>query len=201
MKKFKCKPVEFFRGIGPYKHFSRLKKIHVHGYMPVSCLHAAYVPESVPVMRKFLGLIREIPVVVRLVVGIGADHQLAIMAGSICQYPRIPFGIRPPQPEFSSLYDVMVSGKHGTGMAAMVIACHEILFLVMNKHGIAHIVILPPAGIHTLSVKVHVIERFMRHRPVCKPVLAVESHEFRTLRKTNLVIFIYKSGNVGPIQE
>ena len=96
---------------------------------------------------------------------------------------------------------MMISGKHCTGMAAMVISCDIILLLVMDEHGIAHIMVFPPTGIHPVLIEIHIVERLVCHRPVCKPVLAVESHEFRTLRKTNLVIFIYKSGNVGPIQE
>ena len=96
---------------------------------------------------------------------------------------------------------MMISGKHCTGMAAMVISCDKILLLVMDEHGIAHIMVFPPTGIHPVLIEIHIVERLVCHRPVCKPVLAVESHEFRTLRKTNLVIFIHESGDIGPIEE
>ena len=85
-------------------------------------------------------------------------------------------------------------------MTAVVISGHKILLLVMDEHRVAHVMVFPPACIHTILVEVHIVEGFMRNGPVCKPVFTMERHELRALRKTNLVILVDQRRYIRPIK-
>ena len=85
-------------------------------------------------------------------------------------------------------------------MTAVVISGHKVLLLVMDEHRVAHVMVFPPACIHTILVEVHIVEGFMRNGPVCKPVFTMERHELRALRKTNLVILVDQRRYIRPIK-
>ena len=113
---------------------------------------------------------------------------------------RVPLGVRAPEPELAAFAYVVVAGKHSTSLASVVITCHEVALLVVDEHGVAHVVVLPPACIDAVFVEVHVVECLMGDRPVCKPVLAVESHILCLLREDDLVVLVHESGHVGPVE-
>ena len=125
---------EFLGNIGSHEQFAVLPVFHIQCSVAVACLHSLNVPQTVPVLAELLGLVREVPVVVRLVVGVSPDHQLAVMSRIVGQDAGVPFRVGPPEPELSALVDVVVAGEHCACVASVVIARHKIRLLVVDEH-------------------------------------------------------------------
>ena len=41
----------------------------------------------------------------------------------------------------------------------------------------------------------------MGNRPMCEPVLAMESHEINALREDNLIVLIHLCSHIGPVEK
>ena len=109
MAQFKGQFRIFFRSIGPHQNPVRRQAVQVQRSVAATGLHATHVPDTIPVMGEFLALVGETPIVIRLVVGVGPHHQLAIMARRISKNPGVPLGIGAPQPELATLDDVVIA--------------------------------------------------------------------------------------------
>ena len=100
--------------------------------MTVAGLHAADVAQSVPVVGELLHLVGGAPVVVGLVVRVGAHHQLAVVAVAVGQDAGVPLRVGAPEPEFAALDDVVVARQHRAGLAAVVVPGDEVLLEVVH---------------------------------------------------------------------
>ena len=123
------------------------------------------------------------------------------MAGIVREDPGIPLGIGAPAPELATLVYMVVSGNHGTGVLAVVVACDIVFLKVVHKHGVTHRMGLPPIGLDTVCILFRTVVRFRCHGPVSHGVLGVELHELCTLGEDNLVIRACSCAYVGPVQD
>ena len=168
--------------------------------MSVARLDTFHIPDSVPVLREFLRLVRCGPVVVRLVVRIGSGHQLAVVPRIVGKDLGVPLRVRAPEPELSALDDVVVACEHSSGVAAVVVTGDEILLQVIDEHRVGHIVVLPPGSVNAVLVEIHSVERLVGDRPMGHPVLAVECGELHALREYYLIVLVHKRGDIRPVK-
>ena len=122
------------------------------------------------------------------------------MAGILRQNLGVPFGIRAPGPELSTLVDVVITGKHRSGILAVVIPGDIVLLLVEDEHRVAARMGCPPLGIDPVPVLLSAIVRLGCNRPVRHGVLAVELNELRALGEDYLVGGIHARADIGPVE-
>ena len=179
---------------------ARFLQRHVRRGEAVAGLHSLHITDSIPVLAELLRLIRGAPVVVRLVVRVCSGHKFDVVTGVVGEDAGIPLAVRTPKPELAALADVVVGVQHRARVPSVVVARDEVVLQVVGEHGVAHVVILPPAGVDAVPVEIHVVEGLVRNRPVGKPVLAVEGHELCALRKADLIVFIHVGTDVRPVE-
>ena len=105
-------------------------------------------------MGELLHLVGGAPVVVGLVVRVGAHHQLAVVAVVVSQDAGVPLRVGAPEPEFAALDDVVVARQHRAGLAPVVVSGDEVLLEVVDEHRVGHEMVLPPRGVDAVGVAV-----------------------------------------------
>ena len=178
--------------------------VHVHRGLLISAVHMPKVADSIPVGGEFLGLLRVNPAVVRLVVGVGRCHKLHIGAVGVRKgdaVPHVAVGKMAPGPELAALVDVVVSGKHGSGVFAVVVTAYKIVLEVLDENGVSGEgrQILPPAHVNADEIRIPFI-RFVGYRPVDMAGLVVEHAEFGCLRENDLVVLVGMCSHIVPVQ-
>ena len=179
---------------------ARLLQRHIRCREAVAGLHSLHITDSIPVLAELLRLIRGAPVVVRLVVRVCSGHKFDVVTRVVGEDACVPLAVRTPKPELAALADVVVGVQHRARVPPVVIAGDEVVLQVVGEHGVAHVVVLPPAGVDAVPVEIHVVEGLVRNRPVGEPVLAVEGHELSALRKADLIVLIHVGADVRPVE-
>src|SRR5512134_3900224 len=90
------------------------------------------------------------PTVIRLIIGVGARHQLQVRAFLIAQdlRPHLPFGAVTPLEELLTRGDVVIGHLHDARLTAVIVAAKEILFAMPRKERDGRGMVLPPTDIH-----------------------------------------------------
>ena len=193
----------FVGGARVHRHSDRVVccPLQVDRRLPRRLFHAAHVPQRIPRLLEHLRLARLNPRVVRLVVGIAADHQLEIRAVLVGEDAVPVRAFRPGSPleELLARHGVVIGDVDEARLLTVVVPGQEVVGVVPREDRDRRRMVLPPAHVHAGEVVAAVAAA--PDRPRRELALRVLGAELGRWRKDDLVVLVGVDRDVREVQE
>ena len=187
-----------FRSLNP-----DMLRLQRQGAFQVRVVRRADLLNGIPVLGKFLGLVGFQPCKIGLVVGVGACHQLGILAVGIGQsiLPCLGQLIVRPSEHLLAGGNVMVADVDDATVQTMVIAAEEIILGSTGKIGGGILCVLVPGDVPG-GGHIDAVEGGVPGNGVGDPgVQIMEIHIGDVFGEEDLVAFVHGNRGIFPPQE